>query len=101
MPAGFPVSSGEPQPVNVWITAALGHQNRFVIATAAFMGIPTYTTSLTALPAISGLLTQGMIPAAARAFLVARRVFVLYISFALPGAILIGYMYQLAGMVYP
>jgi uncharacterized membrane protein YraQ (UPF0718 family) len=101
-----------------WIATALGHQNPFAIATATFMGIPTYTTSLTALPMISGLLTQGMSPAAALAFLVAgptttlpamaavwplvaRRVFVLYISFALLGAILIGYMYQLAGMVYP
>jgi len=101
-----------------WITAALGHQNPFAIATAAFMGVPTYTSSLTALPMISGLLTQGMSPAAALAFLVAgptttlpamaavwplvaRRVFMLYISFALLGAILIGYMYQLVGLVYP
>jgi uncharacterized membrane protein YraQ (UPF0718 family) len=101
-----------------WITTALGRHNPLVIITAAFMGIPTYTTSLTALPMISGLLTQGMSPAAALAFLVAgptttlpamaavwplvaRRVFVIYISFALLGAILIGYMYQLAGMVYP
>jgi uncharacterized membrane protein YraQ (UPF0718 family) len=101
-----------------WITTALGRHNPLVIVTAAFMGIPTYTTSLTALPMISGLLTQGMSPAAALAFLVAgptttlpamaavwplvaRRVFVLYISFALLGAILIGYMYQLVGMIYP
>ena len=101
-----------------WITTALGRHNPLVIVTAAFMGIPTYTTSLTALPMISGLLTQGMSPAAALAFLVAgptttlpamaavwplvaRRVFVLYISFALLGAILIGYMYQLVSMIYP
>jgi uncharacterized membrane protein YraQ (UPF0718 family) len=100
-----------------WITAALGHQNPLVIISAAFLGIPTYTTSLTALPMISGLLTQGMSPAAALAFLVAgptttlpamaavwslvaRRVFVLYISFALLGAILIGYVYQFMGMIY-
>jgi uncharacterized membrane protein YraQ (UPF0718 family) len=90
---------------------ALGGHNPLVIVTAAFLGVPTYTTSLTALPMISGLLTQGMSPAAALAFLVAgptttlpamaavwplvaRRVFVLYISFALLGAILIGYIYQ-------
>ncbi len=100
-----------------WITTALGHQNPLVIVTAAFLGIPTYTTSLTALPMISGLLTQGMSPAAALAFLVAgptttlpamaavwplvaRRVFVLYISFALLGAILIGYIYKIMGVIY-
>ncbi|MBW2409337.1 MAG: permease [Deltaproteobacteria bacterium] len=100
-----------------WITTALGHQNPLVIVTAAFLGIPTYTTSLTALPMISGLLTQGMSPAAALAFLVAgptttlpamaavwplvaRRVFVLYISFALLGAILIGYIYKMMGVIY-
>ena len=61
---------------------------------------------------IGGLLTQGMNPAAALAFLiagpittlpamaavwplVARRVFVLYVSFALGGAILIGYIYSI------
>ena len=100
-----------------WITMALGHHNPLVIATAAFLGIPTYTTSLTALPMIGGLLTQGMSPAAALAFLVAgptttlpamaavwplvaRRVFVLYISFALLGAILIGYTYKIVGVIY-
>ncbi len=100
-----------------WITTAIGHHNPLVIVTAAFLGIPTYTTSLTALPMISGLLTQGMSPAAALAFLVAgptttlpamaavwplvaRRVFVLYISFALLGAILIGYIYKMMGVIY-
>ena len=68
---------------------------------------PAYTTSLTALPMISGLLNQGMNPAAALAFLVAgpvttlpaiaavwplvvRRVFALYVSFSLVGAVLVG-----------
>ena len=85
-----------------WITAALGRNNPMAIATAAVLGVPTYTSSLTALPMISGLLTQGMNPAAALAFLiagpvttlpamaavwplVARRVFVLYVSFSLAG----------------
>jgi hypothetical protein len=101
-----------------WITMALGRHNPLVIITAAFLGVPTYTTSLTALPMIGGLLTQGMSPAAALTFLVAgptttlpamaavwplvaRRVFVLYISFALLGAILIGYIYQFMGMIHP
>ena len=94
-----------------WIIAALGQNNPAAISTAALLGIPTYTSSLAALPMISGLLTQGMNPAAALAFLiagptttlpamaavwplVARRVFVLYVSFALVGAVLMGYLYE-------
>jgi uncharacterized membrane protein YraQ (UPF0718 family) len=97
-----------------WITAALGRNNPMAIATAAVLGVPTYTSSLTALPMISGLLTQGMNPAAALAFLiagptttlpamaavwplVARRVFVLYVSFSLVGAIIIGYFKLIFG----
>jgi hypothetical protein len=95
-----------------WITAALGQNNPLAIATAAILGVPTYTSSLTALPMISGLLTQGMNPAAALAFLiagptttlpamaavwplVARRVFIIYVSFALLGAVLMGYLYDI------
>jgi hypothetical protein len=65
---------------------------------------------------ISGLLTQGMNPAAALAFLVAgptttlpamaavwplvtHRVFGCYIAFALMGAILIGYLFDLTSML--
>ena len=98
-----------------WITASLGRNNPLAIATAALLGIPTYTSSLTALPMISGLLTQGMNPAAALAFLiagptttlpamaavwplVARRVFVLYVSFALGGAVLMGYCFRMAAI---
>ncbi len=94
-----------------WITAALGQKNPLAIATAAILGVPTYTSSLTALPMISGLLTQGMNPAAALAFLiagptttlpamaavwplVARRVFWLYVTYSLAGAVLMGYAYQ-------
>ena len=95
-----------------WISASLGSGNPLTIITAALLGVPAYTTSLTALPMIGGLLTKGMNPAAALAFLIAgpittlpamaavwplvvRRVFVLYVSFALGGAILIGYIYSI------
>ena len=98
-----------------WITTALGQKNPMAIATAAILGVPTYTSSLTALPMISGLLTQGMNPAAALAFLiagptttlpamaavwplVARRVFVLYVSFSLVGAVLMGYFFRMAAI---
>ncbi|UCD79962.1 MAG: permease [Desulfobacterales bacterium] len=95
-----------------WISGSLGSQSPLAILAAALLGVPAYTTSLTALPLISGLLTQGMNPAAAIAFLVAgptttlpamaavwplvsRRVFVLYVSFSLVGAVLAGYFYSL------
>jgi hypothetical protein len=81
------------------------------------LGVPTYTTSLTALPMISALLTQGMNPAAALAFLVAGptttlpamaavwplvtpRVFAIYISLALMGATLIGYAFHIVSVTF-
>ena len=96
-----------------WIAGLLGSGNSLTIITAALLGVPAYTTSLTALPLISGLLTQGMNPAAALAFLVAgpvttlpamaavwplvaHRVFTLYVTFALAGAVFIGYIYSVS-----
>ena len=95
-----------------WITGSLGSQSPLAIFYAALLGVPAYTTSLTALPMVSGLLNQGMNPAAAIAFLIAgpittlpamaavwplvvRRVFVLYVSFAMVGAVLTGVCYSL------
>ena len=99
-----------------WISTALGSGNSYAIVASSLMGVPAYTTSLTALPMISGLLTQGMQPAAALAFLIAgptttlpamaavwplvvRKVFFLYISFSLLGAIMIGYAYEIIRLV--
>ena len=95
-----------------WITAVLGGKSGWTVLAAALLGVPIYTSNLAALPMIGGLLAQGMNPAAALAFLVAgptttipamaavsglvtRRVFALYISFALFGAILAGLAYLL------
>ncbi len=92
-----------------WITTIMGRENSWAILTAAFLGIPVYTSNLSALPMVSGLLAQGMSPAAALAFLIAgptttlpamaavwtlvkNRVFILYVSFALLGAIFLGYL---------
>jgi uncharacterized membrane protein YraQ (UPF0718 family) len=78
---------------------------------AALLGVPAYASNLTALPMIGGLLAQGMSPAAALAFLIAgptttlpamaavqglasRRVFALYVSFSLVGAVVLGYLYS-------
>lgn len=95
-----------------WVTGLVGRQSSFAILAAAFLGVPVYTSNLTALPMISGLLAQGMNPAAALAFLIAgptttlpamsavwglvtRRIFLLYVAFALVGAVVLGYVYQM------
>jgi hypothetical protein len=95
-----------------WVAGLLGSQNPRAIPTAALLGVPAYTSNLTALPMMSGLLAQGMAPAAALAFLIAgptttlpamaavwglasRRVFALYVSFSLVGAVVLGYLYHL------
>lgn len=92
-----------------WITNIMGRENSWAIFTAGFLGIPVYTSNLSALPMVSGLLKQGMSPAAALAFLISgptttlpamaavwtlvkRRIFILYVSFSLVGAILLGYL---------
>ncbi len=96
-----------------WVAGLLGYQNRWAIINAALIGVPVYTTELTALPLVSGLLARGMNPGAALAFLIAgptttlpamaavwglttRRVFGLYLLFVLVGAIGWGYLYVLA-----
>ena len=95
-----------------WITNTLGGDSPWVIITAALLGIPVYTSNLTAMPLVGGLLGQGMHPAAALAFLIAgptttlpamsavwgkvnRRVFGFYIGFSLVGAIVLGFIYKL------
>ena len=93
-----------------WIAGVLGNENQWAILTAALLGVPIYTSNLAALPLVSGLLAQGMNPGAGLAFLIAgptttipamaavwglasRRVFCLYVSFSLVGAIVLGYVY--------
>ena len=95
-----------------WVAGVLGSQNRWAIPLAALLGVPAYTSTLTALPMMSGLLAQGMAPSAVLAFLIAgptttlpamaavwglasRRVFALYVSFSLVGAVVLGYLYHL------
>jgi uncharacterized membrane protein YraQ (UPF0718 family) len=89
------------------IAAILGEGNAFAVPLAALVGIPLYLSNFTALPLVSGLLAQGMQPGAAIAFLIAgpvttipamtavygvvqKRVFVLYISVGLFGAMIMG-----------
>jgi uncharacterized membrane protein YraQ (UPF0718 family) len=91
-----------------WVAGMLGHQNPWAILSAALLGVPAYASNLTALPMLSVLLAQGMSSSAALAFLVSgptttlpamaavwgltsRRVFALYVSFSLVGAVALGY----------
>jgi uncharacterized protein len=93
-----------------WIIGLLGEQNRWAVPTAALLGVPIYVSNLTALPFIGSLLAQGMNPGAALAFLIAGptttlpamaavwglvkwRIFALYVSFALVGAVVLGTIY--------
>jgi uncharacterized membrane protein YraQ (UPF0718 family) len=78
---------------------------------AALIGVPVYTSNLTAMPLMSGLMAQGMLPGAALAFLISGpattipamsavygiakpRVFMVYISLILVSAVVLGYGYQ-------
>lgn len=95
-----------------WIVGLLGGRGFGTVLTAALIGVPVYTSNLAALALVGGLLTQGMNPAAALAFLIAgptttlpamaavwglttRRVFGLYVAFALVGAVALGMVYSL------
>lgn len=97
-----------------WIASIVGKDNAWSILTAGLLGIPVYTNNLSALPMVSGLLKQGMNPGAALAFLVSGptttlpamaavwtlvkyRIFILYVSFSVIGAILLGYLKLILG----
>ncbi len=84
------------------------------LITAAVISIPFYTSNLTALPLMSGLIEQGLNPAIALVFLIAgptttlpamaavwglvnRRVFLLYIIIPFLTALIAGMAYMIAG----
>ena len=94
-----------------WILSILGKNNVFSVIAATMIGIPFYTSNLTALPIISGFLEQGMDPGAALAFLIAgpittlpamaavwgivnKRVFIIYLLIPLLSAVFFGYLYN-------
>jgi len=99
------------------IVASMGKGNVFSVFWAALIGVPVYTSNLTALPMIGGLLQQGMNPGAALAFLISgpittipamaavggittKKVFYLYVAFAFLGALIFGYLYYSIGMIF-
>jgi uncharacterized protein len=90
----------------------LANNGPFAVVIAALVGIPVYTSNMTALPLVSGLLAVGMNPGAALAFLIAgpvttlpamsavwglvsRKVFILYLLYPFVGAIVFGWLYTL------
>lgn len=96
------------------ITGFLGGDSAVTVLLAAITGVPFYTSNLTALPLVSGLLSLGMNQGAALAFLVAGpvttlpammavwgivkpRIFIFYLLLSLFGAILFGYLFNLLG----
>lgn len=90
-----------------FISNLLGGKGFQAIITASLVGIPFYTSNLTALPLISGLLELGMSEGAALAFLISgpittlpamaavwgivrKKVFIMYLSFAIIGSLMFG-----------
>ena len=91
------------------IASILGDRSRFAIPLASLIGVPLYLGNLSALPIVKGLITQGMQPGAAIAFLIAgpvttipamtavwtvvrKNVFTLYIAISLFGSMLLGFL---------
>lgn len=92
----------------------LNQQGFVSVIVAAVLGVPVYTSNLTALPLVGGLLQMGLHPGAALAFLISgpmttipamvavygitsRKVFGLYVFFALFGALLFGMLCYFLG----
>ena len=97
-----------------WIGNLLNQQGFISVIIASVLGVPIYTSNLTALPLVGGLLQLGLNPEAALAFLISgplttipamvavygittRKVFGLYIFFALFGSLFFGILYYFLG----
>lgn len=99
----------------VWIVDYVGPDNSFAIPLAAIVGAPSYLNGYAAIPLISGLVSMGMTPGAAMAFitagavssipaaiavyaLVKKTVFILYLLLGLAGAMMTGWFYQFSAI---
>lgn len=69
------------------VAQILGSRNWFAIPLSALIGIPLYLTEISALPIVSELLAQGMVPGAAIAFLIAGPVTTLPVMTAVFGIV--------------
>jgi hypothetical protein len=93
-----------------WIGKLLNQQGLVSVVIAALVGVPVYTSNLTALPLVGGLLQLGLHPGAALAFLISgplttipamaavygittQKVFGLYVAFSLFGSLFFGMLY--------
>jgi hypothetical protein len=93
-----------------WIGQLLNQKGFASVVIAAVLGVPVYTSNVTALPMVGGLLQLGLHPGAALAFLISgplttipamaavygittRKVFGLYVAFSLFGSLLFGLLY--------
>lgn len=94
------------------VAELLGGKGSASVIMAALVGIPVYTSNITALPLISGLISLGMNKGAALTFLIAGpmttlpamsavwgivriKVFILYLSFSFLGSIFFGLLFNL------
>jgi hypothetical protein len=94
-----------------FLTKYLGWHSQLSVLIAAMVGIPFYTSNITALPMISGLLALGMNQGAALSFLIAGpvttlpammavwgivkpKIFYMYLAFSFSGAVIFGYLYN-------
>ena len=94
-----------------WISYLLGKDQSFSIPLATAVGIPLYTSGVSAVPIVQGLLKTGMGPGAALAFLVAgavttipamtavfalvkRQTFLIYLGAGILGSLITGYIFQ-------
>ncbi len=99
------------------IASHLGSQSAWSVPLATLISIPMYTTNLTSLGLVSGLLQRGMSGGAALAFLIGGavttlpamsavygivrwRVFALYLAFCVTGALFAGFAYQFAHILW-
>jgi hypothetical protein len=98
------------------VARILGASSGWAIPLATLVGIPLYTTNISALGIVSGLLQQGMDGGAALAFLIGGavttipamsavwgvvrpRVFALYLGFAVLGSLAAGYAFRLVHVI--
>jgi uncharacterized membrane protein YraQ (UPF0718 family) len=98
------------------VAGLLGGDKPWSVALATLLGIPMYTTNLSALGIVAGLLSKGASGGAALAFLVGGavttlpamaavyklvrpRAFLLYLGFSVAGSLLAGYAYEAVRML--
>lgn len=95
-----------------WVLTLLGMQNSYSVLVSAIVGIPTYISSISAVPLLRGLMDLGMDKGAALAFIIAgpimsvpsilavmalfkRRALYIYVTLGFFGALIFGYTYRL------